>query len=178
MSFLVISTSLNRNSCSRIMARAARDRITGLGRDCGYIDLQDTPLPFCDVAGCYSDPNVRDVKRRIAAARGIIMAVPIYNYTISGAGKNLIELTGKAWQNRVVGFICAAGGKGSHMSIMSLANSLMLDFRTVIVPRFVYALEGDFGDDESISDPVISERIVELSDTVIRFADALLPSSS
>jgi FMN reductase len=30
------------------------------------------------------------------------------------------------------------------MSIMSLANSLMLDFRCLIIPRFVYAKGEDF----------------------------------
>ena len=31
------------------------------------------------------------------------------------------------------------------MSIMGLANSLMLDFRCLIIPRFVYAKGEDFG---------------------------------
>ncbi|HMX63535.1 MAG TPA: NADPH-dependent oxidoreductase, partial [Candidatus Sumerlaeota bacterium] len=60
---------------------------------------------------------------------------------------------------------------------MSLGNSLMLDFRTVIVPRFVFALESDFEADGTINNPAIGERVVELADTVIRFADALLPGS-
>jgi FMN reductase len=38
--------------------------------------------------------------------------------------------------NKVVGFLCAAGGKSSYMSVMRLANSLMLDFRCLIIPHF------------------------------------------
>lgn len=177
VSFLVISTSLNAKSRSRIMAHAAREHILAKGLSCDFIDLREVPLPFCDVAGCYSDPNVKDVKARIAAARGIIMATPIYNFDVNAPAKNMVELSGKAWQNRVLGFICVAGGKGSYMSIMSLGNSLMLDFRTVIVPRFVFALESDIAVDGTLNNPAIGERVVELADTVIRFADALLPGS-
>ena len=45
------------------------------------------------------------------------------------------------------------------MSIMGLANSLMLDFRSLIVPRFVYATGGDFGDDRLESMHIASETI-------------------
>jgi hypothetical protein len=58
------------------------------------------------------------------------------------------------------------------MSVMSLANSLMLDFRCVIVPRFVYALRSDFESD-SVSSAEVRRRISELAQTVHRFAAAL-----
>ncbi len=51
----------------------------------------------------------------------------------------MIELAGSAWEDKIVGFLCAAGGMSSYMSVMAYANSLMLDFRCVIIPRFVYA---------------------------------------
>jgi NAD(P)H-dependent FMN reductase len=73
----------------------------------------------------------------VNSARAVIIATGIYNYDANAAVKNLVELTGDAWENKVVGFLCAAGGMSSYMSIMSLANSLMLDFRSIIVPRFV-----------------------------------------
>ena len=42
-------------------------------------------------------------------------------------------------------------------------NSLMLDFRCVIIPRFVYADGSGFNDDNSIKDS-IKDRIKELVD--------------
>jgi FMN reductase len=86
--------------------------------------------------------------------------------------KNLVEMTCGAWDNKAVGFLCAAGGMGSYMSIMPFANSLMLDFRSVIVPRFVYAMEGAFKDG-AISDPAIAQRIAEVSRYTARLAQAL-----
>ena len=70
-------------------------------------------------------------------------------YDLNAAAKNFIELTGRAWTNKVVGFICAAGGKGSYMSVTSFMNSLMLDFRCIIIPRFVYTDASGFDDDNN-----------------------------
>ena len=75
------------------------------------------------------------------------MAAPVYNYDVSASAKNMIELTGSAWEDKIVGFLCAAGGMSSYMSVMAYANSLMLDFRCVVIPRFVFAT-GDAFDDE------------------------------
>jgi FMN reductase len=71
-------------------------------------------------------------------ADDFVVATPIYNYEVGGATRNLIALGGSAFRDKVVG-VCAAGGQRPYMSVMALANSLMLDFRSVIVPRFVYA---------------------------------------
>jgi FMN reductase len=48
------------------------------------------------------------------------------------------------------------------MSIMPLANSLMLDFRSLILPRFVYATGNAFNGDQII-DPKISQRVLDLA---------------
>jgi FMN reductase len=73
---------------------------------------------------------------------------------------------------KVVGFACAAGGKGSYMSVMSVANSLMLDFRCHIVPRFVYAL-GDAFQGSEITDPEVIERVEELAEEMIQISESL-----
>ena len=68
--------------------------------------------------------------------------------------------------------MCAAGGRNGYMSVMSLANSLMLDFRCYIIPKFVYATRKDF-DDKKISNSDIKERIEELGAELVRVSKAL-----
>ncbi len=108
----------------------------------------------------------------IEAADAILVATPVYNYDVSAAAKNMVELTGSSWENKIVGFLCAAGGMSSYMSVMAFANSLMLDFRCVILPRFVYATGDSFEDDE-LKDKKVAKRIEELADELIRFGKAL-----
>ncbi len=179
MSFLVISCSLNPDSRSRVLARAALARLETAGVDAEFIDLQEHPLPLCDGSAAYGDPLVSELSRRIADAEGVIVTTPVYNFDVNAAAKNLVELTGNAWREKVVGFMCSSGSGISFMSVMGLANSLMLDFRSIIVPRFVYATEADIVGDR-IVDPRLHERIEEVTTTLVRFARALnaLPQDS
>ena len=160
---LIISCSLNKKSRSRIMAQHAHDLYC---KDAKIIDLQDMKIPFCDGNECYNEPIVKELKDIISSAKSIIIAGPVYNYDLNSATKNLLELTGKAWSDKLVGFICAAGGKGSYMSPMSFMNSLMLDFRCIIIPRFVYA-DGDSFDENNNPGSQLKERIEELVDVSI-----------
>ena len=169
--FLVITSSLNPESNSRLLAKQAFEFLKKHGGS-EYLDLRDYPLPLCDGDKAYGDKNVLEVKRKIAAAQCIIVATPIYNFDVNAALKNLIEMTGDAWEDKIVGFLCAAGGKSSYMSVMSVANSLMLDFRSLIIPRFVYAEGSDFNGDEI--DDKIKDRIDELVKQAARLTKATL----
>ncbi|MCH9016305.1 MAG: NAD(P)H-dependent oxidoreductase [Chloroflexi bacterium] len=112
------------------------------------------------------------VTAAIAEAATVSIATPIYNYGVGGATRNLIALTGKAWTEKVVGFLCAAGGQGSYMAVMAVANSLMLDFRSLIVPRFVYASGACFSEDR-ITDATIEQRIDGLASDLRRIGSAI-----
>jgi len=115
---------------------------------------------------------VGEMGKLVKEADGILMAAPIYNYDLNAVAKNFIELTGRAWQDKVVGFLCAAGGEGSFMSPMSMANSLMLDFRCIVIPRFVYASPKAFSDDDNPT-PEVKERIDGLVDALVKVSKAL-----
>jgi FMN reductase len=170
---LVISTSLNKGSRSKLLARAAHG-ILSAKQPTDWIDLQEFPLPLCDGGSAYGDANVVELTSRIKRAKCILVATPIYNYDVNAALKNLIELTGRAWEEKTVGFLCAAGGKSSYMSVMATANSLMLDFRTMIIPRFVYA-DGDGFDGDSLT-PSVQARVEELCAQTSRLYAQLYPS--
>jgi FMN reductase len=170
--FLVISCSLRPDSRSRVLARLAYSHLRTMGDEVTYLDLAGYALPLCDDHDCYDHEHTRRVRAEIATATGVVLAAPIYNYDVSAATKNLVELTGEAWTDKVVGFLCAAGGRSSYMSVMGLANSLMLDFRCVILPRFVYATDATFIDGR-VHDPRVEERIAELTRMLARITGAL-----
>jgi NAD(P)H-dependent FMN reductase len=169
---LVVSSSLGPESNSRILAREAHRILVHDGVNASLLDLRDLPLPFCDGGPSFAHPNVAEAKRIIGEAEGIVVATPIYNYDSNAAVKNLVEMTCGDWDNKAVGFLCAAGGMGSYMSIMSLANSLMLDFRSVIVPRFAYAV-GEAFSGGAISDPGVAGRVAEVARMTARLGRAL-----
>ncbi len=162
MKILIVSCSLRKASLSRVLAMKVRENFEQGGAEVSFIDLRKVELPFCDAGSSYEHPNTIKVKQKVETANGIIVAGPIYNYTCNAACKNFVELTGKSWENKVVGFLCAAGGDSSYMSIMGLANSLMLDFRCLIVPRFVYTTGAAF-EDGKLVDTSVANRVKELA---------------
>lgn len=170
--YLVISTSGNSESNSRVMGRTAFEHLQKQAADCEWIDISTLDLPLCDADKCYLNPAAQRMQKTIAGADGMIIAAPVYNFDVSAAAKNMIELTGSAWEDKVVGFLCAAGGMSSYMSVMAYANSLMLDFRTVIIPRFVYAT-GDSFDGDKLVDAKVEKRVQQVADDLIRFTTAL-----
>lgn len=166
---IVISTSLNPDSRSRVLAKKVFEELKAHA-NVEFVDLKDYELPVCDGEGCYAHPNVSKLTAKIEQAKAVLLAVPVYNYSCAASAKNLIELTGNAWNEKVVGFLCAAGGKSSYMSILGLANSLMLDFRCLINPRFVYA-DGSAFDGDEVSDQEINKRIGELAASTMKLVE-------
>ncbi len=169
MPFLVISSSLNPDSNSRLLAKEAYQCLLDNKQPTTRLDLRELPLPQCDGDKAYNDPNVKKASDLVKQASCILVALPVYNYSSGSVTKNFIELTGSVWEDKIVGFLCAAGGKSSYMSVMSLANSLMLDFRCLIIPRFVYADSSAFLSDGEIEGS-IKERIKELVSAAIKLS--------
>ncbi len=160
-----------------MLAELAAAELVARGHVAPLYDLRQYDLPFSGSAASRGHAQVTELQRAFENADGFLLATPIYCYGSNSAAKNLLELTGHAWEHKPVGFLCSAGGSRSYMSIMSLAEGLMLDFRCVIVPRFVYAVKSDFhvAEGEPIrleSDP-IRERIGELAAALVRLARGL-----
>ena len=169
---LIVSSSLNPDSRSHRLASAAGDTAREMGIAHELVDLRDWDLPICDGEECYNHPSIAPMTEKVAAAKALLIASPVYNYDLNAAIKNFVELTGRAWSEKPVGMLCMAGGHNSYMSPMSLANSLMFDFRCHIVPRYVYATADDFTEDRLPGNELLS-RIRQLVTATVDLADAL-----
>ena len=150
----------------------AKYLVASFEKDVEFFNLQENPLPMCDGDECYDLPEVLDFRKKIKNAEGIIMAIPVYNFNASSGAKNIVELGGSMLYDKTFGFLCAAGGRSSYMSVMSLANSMMLDFRCYIIPKFVFATKNDF-EEGKIVNPEIKNRIKELGSELVRVSNAL-----
>jgi len=179
MPLLCLSTSLQAESRSRILMRAAFEYLSRSQQSphpgAQWLDLADLDLAICDPHSAWEHEHTKRLQTAVAGADGILLGFGIYNYAPSAIAKTAVELADKAWLDKVVGFICAAGGDGSYMSAMPMAASLMLDFRCVIVPRFVYATGKAFNGD-AIADEDLTARVRQLADELVRVTHALRPA--
>ncbi len=181
MNVAVVSCSLRSAPRSYVLAQDVAERLRELGADVAFHDLREYDLDLRGAPGAHETDEVQGIADSLRAADAILVAVPIYNFDVNGAAKNLVDLTGGVWENKVVGFLCAAGGRSSYMSVMPLANGLMLNFRCIIIPRFVYATGDDFENDGEedmrVGSDAISDRIRELAAAAVRIGGALVDRS-
>lgn len=163
MRIAIVSSSLAPQSKSLILGRLAAEFLAAQGHAVDSVDLSGLDLPQCGAEGSFTHPGVLELSARIGRAEGILLASPVYNYDVNAAAKNFVELTGRAWEGKAVGLLLCAGGHASYMSGMSFVNSLMLDFRCVIVPRFVYAVSNEHFSGTELSDPETRRRVEALT---------------
>ncbi len=160
---LVISTSLNPHSKSRTLAKIAFHDLEKRGTEAvEFMDLQTLPLPQCDGGTAYQHPNTIEAIRHITRASAIIVAAPVYNFSVSSSCKNLIELTGNEWRGKPVAFITATGSSVSYMATTGIIMSLLFDFRCHIVPKIVMADATCFSKEGDLIQTEISQRISNL----------------
>lgn len=158
----IVSTSLNPSSKSRLLAQIAKESALARNIDVEFIDLQTIPLPLCDGQAAYQHPNVAIIQKKIKEASTIIIAAPVYNYSVSASCKNFMELAGNELRGKVIGIIAASGSLVSYMAPSSLILSLLLDFRCHIVPKLVLGDASCFDAEGNLTNPEIKERVGKL----------------
>lgn len=173
LKFLTIGTSLNPESHSQLLAQEAFKYMKTRGEDVELLDLRKIEkLPFCHGLTEVRPPFVMELMEKVKSAHGVLIATPVYDYSMTGGTKNFVEITREGWEDKIVGIVAAAGGVRSYLAPVAIMNSLMLDFRCVIVPSFVHA-PGDIFTKEKTIDGDILKRVQEVAQKVIDFTYAL-----
>jgi len=166
---LVISSNLKPHSHTRVLARTTFDELCTMNEPADLIDLQDYAAAF--QAEDESQQDLADIRSKIAAAPSVLLATPVYHFDVGATTKLLIELTGEAWRHKVVGLLATAAGRRSYMALTGLANSLMLEFRCLIMPYMVMTTPKSFEADQLV-DQRASRRIGDLVESTCQWAAA------
>ena len=82
MANLVISSSLNPKSRSRLLALIAFKTLKNMDVSVDWLDLADHSIPLCDGDSTYKNSKVKELREKIQNAKGILFAVPIYNLSL------------------------------------------------------------------------------------------------
>ena len=164
MSVLIVSTALRPGSKTTKVANALRGIFAGIDVPASSLDLAALPLPMCDGVACFQDAAVSTATTQVRAASAIVLCFPVYNHQANAAAKNFVEVTNDGWAGKVVGLVANGGTDRSYLAPLSLANSLMVDHRCVVVPRFVFVTPANFGPDGNLAaEGEIATRLTELA---------------
>lgn len=169
MKFVLISSSLSAISHSRHMLGTVCGLLQDQQIDTDIIDLQDLELEWCDGRPLESyHAGLHHAFEQIAAADAIIIASPVYYYSISGVLKNFLDITSGAFLNKKFGMVIAAGGDHAFMAAEQLRTILALESRATALPRFVYASESHF-ENHILVDEKIRLRLQQFVEEMITF---------
>ncbi|MFN8124946.1 MAG: NADPH-dependent FMN reductase [Candidatus Nanopelagicales bacterium] len=170
MRIFAISGSLRNGSFNTALLRAAEqvapddmefDHYEGLAELPHYNQDLDTDDP----------PEVaRDLRERIIAADGVLIATPEYNYSIPGGLKNAIDWASRpaassALLHKPVAIMGAAPTNfGSVRAQLALRQCFVwIDSRVVVKPEVIVFRAGERFDDQGhLTDPATAELVTSL----------------
>tara|TARA_B100000427_G_scaffold155457_1_gene129232 strand:- start:13913 stop:14437 length:525 start_codon:yes stop_codon:yes gene_type:complete len=173
MKTLIFSTTHHKQSKPDAIAKFLTNQLQNDTIKSHYIHVGDLNLPMCDGYECYKNETVIKLQKEVNEANSFIICSPIYNYDLNAIAKNLIELCGQGFRDKVIGLAVTAGGQKSYMAPLSFINSLLIDYRCIIVPRYVYATSEAFNEDNTIIDETIQKRLTSLAESLITITQKL-----
>jgi chromate reductase, NAD(P)H dehydrogenase (quinone) len=148
---LVIPGSLRSGSHNVRLAALATKELAQVEAEVTRISLADFPLPIFDADLAAADgppPNAVKLKRLVCAHRGVFIASPEYNASITPLIKNAIDWISTvreggepqlaAYQDRVFGLGAASPGRsGGMQSLLALRQVLAVGCRALVIPEQV-----------------------------------------
>lgn len=143
------------------------------------LDLSDYQIDFCDGRPLteYSD-DTQKVMDMIVSADALIIGTPIFQASLSGALKNLLDLVpSAALRGKVIGFAATGGTYQHFLVIENQLKPIAGYFRAYTAPDYVYAHRDHFNEKNEISDSSVLERIQQLATQVVHMSKALSPLS-
>jgi chromate reductase, NAD(P)H dehydrogenase (quinone) len=142
-SLLGICGSLRKASLNRALLAAVGETLPA-GSDLTIWEPLDLPIFNTDLA---EPANVTELKRRIAAADGVVFAVPEYNYSIPGGLKNALDWLSSPpklspLRGKPVALVGAASGMSGtiraqiHMrQMLVFSDTPVMNQPEVLIPR-------------------------------------------
>jgi NAD(P)H-dependent FMN reductase len=186
---LVIPGSLRSGSHNGRLAALATKELLVAAAEVTRISLADYPLPIydADLAAKSGPPfNALKLKQIMSAHRGVFIASPEYNASITPLLKNTIDWISAvrergepalaAYQNRVFALSAASPGRsGGMQSLLALRQVLAVGCRALVIPEQVTIpnAEHAFDEDDQLRDERSANQLKLVVQKLIEYARML-----
>lgn len=133
--------------------------------DTELIDLKDYEIEFMrGFPLAYYNDDTQHVVKTIGKADCIIIGTPIYQASIPGSLKNLMDLLPEhAFRDKIVGYMSTAGSE-KHFLVAEYQLRPIIQFLGGVVPsRNLFIPDSSFNEENEIVDDRIKWRIVQFA---------------
>jgi len=136
------------------------------------IDLKDYDVEFMrGYPLSYYNDDTQLVVNKLLEADCIVIGTPIYQASISGSLKNLLDfLPERAFRDKIVGFISTAGSD-KYFLVAEYHLRPIIHFLGGVVPsRNVFVPDSSFNVESEIDDDLIDRRIMKFSEEFLKLS--------
>ena len=164
---LIIQGSLSSRSKTALLVDLAMDAFKARKADVDILDLRRLDMQFCDGRELKAyNGDVQKAYRMMEAAEGYVFGMPVYCWSLSGALKNLIDLTAGAMENKMAGIMCNAGSSRAYLVSSDLVKILSFESAVLTVHPIVSSSSEDF-ENGQLANKKVLEKINAMSDALL-----------
>lgn len=169
LSVLLIQGSLNDFSLTAVVLDAAEHRLKQKKIQTDILDLYALDIDFYNERPREQyNADTQTAYEKILRADGYIFSMPVYSYTMSGALKNLIDLSSDAMTGKYAGILCTSNGPKSYLASLDLMRVLSAEAHVTTVQPVVHAYPESFKN-KAIYDETIYDVMDEMIATLLKF---------
>jgi FAD reductase [NAD(P)H] len=147
--------------------------------DTELLDLGEFQVEFCDgrPLSAYNN-DTQKVMEKITNADCFIIGTPIFQASLTGALKNLLDLIPpKALRGKVIGFVATGGTYQHYLVIENQLKPIASYFKAYVAPDTIYAHRDHFNEKNEIVDSEIMERVQQFARQIVEMSKVLSPIS-
>jgi len=142
MSVLLIAGSPTVPSRSSALLEAVAQRLAGRGARIERLAVRDLPAPAL-LQGDAEHPAIRQAADRVAQARAVVVATPVYKAAYSGVLKIFLDLLQQAALKGKTVLPLATGGSPHHMLALDYAlRPVLQSLAARLILPGIYATDG------------------------------------
>ena len=178
VALLGICGSVRKKSLNRALLAAVGAALPAGASFVLYDGLEQLPIFNSDLA---DPPAVVELKDAIAAADGVVFAVPEYNYSIPGGLKNALDWVSRPpaaspLRGKPVGLVGAASGMSGTIRAQTHMRQILLygDSQCLGQPEVLIARAHErFADDGALVDAPTRELIARFATAFVTFVERM-----
>lgn len=170
---VIVSSSQAKKSRSRMAALHAKECLMGRHVRGDFIDLNEYDL--LTYPKSKGDPILDELVQRFNAADGWVLAVPVYNWGVSGVLLNFLHYAlDDDPQRRYRPFVLigGAGGMKSYLALDGLARTMIYEISAVQVGPAILAAGSLANRDTGLLEPDLQGRLQRAMAALVHYAAA------
>ncbi|OLO37851.1 NADH-dependent FMN reductase [Alkalihalophilus pseudofirmus] len=164
-------------SKTRIIVNKVLDQVKKLDPsiEIELLDLKEYNVQFCDGRDPSTyEGDTKKVIETMNSADLFLIGTPIFQSSLSGALKNLIDLTPvDTFREKVMGFVATGGTYQHYLVIENQLKPIAGYFRAYVAPSYVYAQNDHFNSQNEVIDEEVNTRIRGLAEELVFMQKAL-----